>query len=32
MQTEAGRRLGEQRLAWLRDFRAAFSAGGGQLR
>ncbi|CFO35946.1 metal dependent phosphohydrolase [Bordetella pertussis] len=32
--TEAGRRLGEQRLAWLRDFRAAFSAqwGGGQLR
>ncbi|MFJ0630437.1 hypothetical protein WLU69_17895, partial [Bordetella bronchiseptica] len=34
MQTEAGRRLGEQRLAWLRDFRAAFAAqwGGGQLR
>ncbi|CRE30857.1 Uncharacterised protein [Bordetella pertussis] len=33
MQTEAGRRLGEQRLAWLRDFRAAFSQwGGGQLR
>lgn len=34
MQTEAGRRLGEQRLAWLRDFRAAFAAqwGGGEVR
>lgn len=29
MQTDAGRRLGEQRLAWLRSFRAAFVAEWG---
>ncbi|HEY0844948.1 MAG TPA: HD domain-containing protein [Noviherbaspirillum sp.] len=32
MQTKAGRRLGEERLAWLRAYRDTFAAEWGELR